>query len=320
MAGRGPGPEAAMPAPASPEAPPIAASRGAEDEAERVQAAPPPAEAPADAFAREAAAEAEAGRHHHEPSHEAAAEKAEEAHDHASEATLRIVEEPAPPSELVPPPPARALPAEEVAARVRPEVERGDAVIAGRVELIQVHPVPAGPGQLQRTWVAFRPNRGRHRAAPMEEQRIITRQSQFQPQALMITAGTTVRFPNYDRIQHNVFSLSEGNRFDVGLYGPGEGVAHTFLNPGLVYVYCNIHPNMAAFLWVVDTPYFAQIDMDGTFRIEGVPRGGGILEVWNHRAELYRFPVVAPDQNVRIALRITKPPVLQHTNKFGRPY
>ncbi len=225
----------------------------------------------------------------------------DEGHSHRAgheEESVVVLERIAAPEETGPPPAARALSPEEAARAVQPQVERGDAVIAGRVELIQAHPIPAGPGQLQRTWVAFRPNRGRHRAAPMEEQRIITRQSQFQPQALMITVGTTVRFPNFDRIQHNVFSLSPGNRFDVGLYGPNEGVAHTFLNPGLVYVYCNIHPNMAAFIWVVDTPYFAQLEGDGSFRIEGVPAGGGILEVWNHRAELYRFPVVAPDSSV----------------------
>ncbi|GIX32431.1 MAG: hypothetical protein KatS3mg125_0387 [Lysobacterales bacterium] len=260
----------------------------------------------------------EASHRHHR--HEAQKEHGE-AHEHPAEEENVLVMTPLEAEAPVePPPPARVVPREELQRKLEPTRERGDAVIAGRIELIQVHPIPAGPGQLQRTWVAFYPNRGRHRAAPMEEQRIITRQSQFQPQALMITLGTTVRFPNYDRIQHNVFSLSEGNRFDVGLYGPGEGVAHTFLNPGVVYVYCNIHPNMAAFVWVVDTPYHAQIQGDGSFRIEGVPRGGGILEVWNHRAELYRFPVVAPDENVRIALRITKPPVLQHTNKFGRPY
>lgn len=289
-----------VPSEASAAPPAPAAPAEAESVGESVAAAEPPAQPTA---------------HHHAEDAEHHAHQA--GHDEGSTVVLETLAEP---EETGPPPAARALPPEEVVRAIQPEVVRGDAVIAGRVELIQAHPIPAGPGQLQRTWVAFRPNRGRHRAAPMEEQRIITRQSQFQPQALLITVGTTVRFPNFDRIQHNVFSLSAGNRFDVGLYGPNEGVAHTFLNPGLVYVYCNIHPNMAAFIWVVDTPYFTQIEGDGSFRIEGVPPGGGILEVWNHRAELYRFPVVAPDLNVRIALRLTKPPVLQHTNKFGRPY
>jgi hypothetical protein len=167
--------------------------------------------------------------------------------------------------------------------------------------------------------VAFRP-RTPVPVEPAEELRILTRQSQFQPQAIAIPVGTKVRFPNLDRILHNVFSLTPGNSFDVGLYGPGPGEAHTFKRAGFVDIYCNLHPNMAAFLWVLDTPYFAQVNSDGSFRLDDVPAVGGVLEVWNHRADILRIPAVAPDDSLRATLRITLPPVPQHTNKLGEDY
>ncbi len=191
--------------------------------------------------------------------------------------------------------------------------------LSGTVSLLQVHEIPGGPALLSRSWVAFHP-RTPVRVEPGAELRILTRQSQFQPQTMAIPLGTTVRFPNLDRVLHNVFSLTPGNTFDVGLYGPGGGEAHRFERAGFVDIYCNVHPNMAAFLWVLDTPYFAQVNSDGSFRLDNVPAVGGVLEVWNHRADIVRIPAVAPDDNLRATLRITQPPVPQHTNKLGREY
>jgi plastocyanin len=195
----------------------------------------------------------------------------------------------------------------------------GTASLSGRISLVPVHPVPAGPALLSRTWVAFRP-REPVPTQPGEEVRILTRSSEFQPQTMAITVGTTVRFPNLDRILHNVFSLTPGNSFDVGLYGPGAGEAHTFRRAGFVDIYCNVHPNMAAFLWVLDTPYFTQVNADGSFRLDNLPAVGGVLEVWNHRAETVTIPALPPADNLRATLRITRPPVPQHTNKLGEPY
>jgi len=89
---------------------------------------------------------------------------------------------------------------------------------------------------------------------------------QFSPRWAVVQKGTTVQFPNLDHVYHNVFSLSSGNTFDLGLYNSsGEAKAHTFEEPGAVDVYCNIHPQMAASVLVVPNRYFAKVKADGTF-------------------------------------------------------
>ena len=88
----------------------------------------------------------------------------------------------------------------------------------------------------------------------------------------MVQRGTSIAFPNKDNIYHNVFSLSSGNSFDLGLYNSGgEAKTHTFTEPGSVDVYCNIHPQMAASVLVVPNRHFAKVKPDGTFEIAGVP-------------------------------------------------
>src|SRR5262249_39898623 len=97
------------------------------------------------------------------------------------------------------------------------------------------------------------------------------RNSSFAPNMLVIQKGTTVDFPNEDRIFHNVFSVSEPARFDLGLYKSGSSRSYTFNRAGVVDVYCNIHPDMVAKIKVVDSPYYVVASRDGAFRISNVP-------------------------------------------------
>jgi plastocyanin len=177
---------------------------------------------------------------------------------------------------------------------------------------------------LDQTVVAWRPDQDIE-FAPMDEQQVVTRDSRFYPQTLAVTSGTRVRFPNLDDIRHNVFSNSAGHRFDVGIYGPDEGAATRFDGAGMVEIYCNIHPNMAAFMLVLDTPHFTSPDEDGNFRLGGLPPGPGELQVWNYRAEQRLTTRRLRDSNrlgevVEMAIDITRPAVPQHTTKDGRPY
>lgn len=176
---------------------------------------------------------------------------------------------------------------------------------------------------LNQTVVAWRPDSA-PAVSPMEERVITTRSSRFFPQTMAVTSGTSVRFPNRDSIEHNVFSLTPGHQFDVGMYGEGEGVSNRFDGTGVVELFCNIHPNMAAFVLVLDTPFFVSPNADGRFDLSGLPEGPGELLVWNYRAE-EPFQRVAltldgaaelPD----ISVDITRPAVPQHTNKHGEPY
>jgi plastocyanin len=106
------------------------------------------------------------------------------------------------------------------------------------------------------------------------------RNVQFVPQVLAVQTGTRVSFPNNDRVFHNVFSFHESKRFDLGLYPVGMVKEVPFDKPGLSRVYCNIHPQMAAYVMVVDTPYFAVSDASGQFTIAAVPAGTWHYHGW----------------------------------------
>jgi len=106
------------------------------------------------------------------------------------------------------------------------------------------------------------------------------RNLQFAPQVLAVRVGTTVAFPNSDRVFHNVFSFRDGKRFDLGLYPAGATMRVTFDKPGVSRLFCNIHPGMAGYVVSVDTPYHAVSDRRGQFRIPAVPVGAYTFHAW----------------------------------------
>lgn len=145
---------------------------------------------------------------------------------------------------------------------------------------------------------------------------------QFAPQVLPVLRGTRVDFPNDDSIYHNIFSLSRTQPFDLGSYPRGESRQVTFERPGLVTLYCNIHPNMVANVLVLNNGWFAKTDADGRFRIEGVPAGDYQLRLWHPLASERQLPlqVGSGDQALgTLTLAIDKRTV-QHKNKYGKPY
>ena len=102
----------------------------------------------------------------------------------------------------------------------------------------------------------------------------------FSPHVLAVRVGTIVDFPNNDRVFHNVFSFRDGKRFDLGMYPVGTLRHVTFDRPGLSRIFCNIHPNMAAYVMAVDSPYFARADESGAFTIAEVPDGTYTYHAW----------------------------------------
>jgi plastocyanin len=103
----------------------------------------------------------------------------------------------------------------------------------------------------------------------------------FVPHVLAITTGTTVDFPNSDRVYHNVFSLSGVKRFDLGRYPAGRSRSVRFDRPGIVRVFCEIHSHMSAFILVFNHRYFAVTAPDGRYQIGRVPPGRYTLVAWN---------------------------------------
>lgn len=127
----------------------------------------------------------------------------------------------------------------------------------------------------------------------------------FIPHVMAVQLGTHVAFPNNDTVYHNVFSYREGKRFDLGLYPVGSTKTVDFNQPGLVRIFCNIHSNMSAFIWVIENPYFAKTDASGRFRIAGVPPGERGVSVWSERYGTRRLSVRVPrDGTVTLPIRL----------------
>jgi plastocyanin len=123
------------------------------------------------------------------------------------------------------------------------------------------------------------------------------RNETFVPHVLAIMAGTTVDFPNSDRIYHNVFSLSKTKPFDLGRYAVGRSKAIRFDRPGIVRVFCDIHSHMSAFILVFNHPFFAITDTDGRYRIDDVPPGSYNVIAWNEGLASEPKAVVVTDGN-----------------------
>ena len=117
-------------------------------------------------------------------------------------------------------------------------------------------------------------------AAPQQKVVVDQRNLAFFPQVVAIRVGTTVEFPNNDKVFHNVFSWRDGKKFDLGMYPKGAVKRIVFDKPGLARLFCNIHPNMAAYIMAVDSPYFAVSNERGTFAIAGVPTGTYTYHAW----------------------------------------
>jgi len=153
--------------------------------------------------------------------------------------------------------------------------------------------------------------------------RIASKSKRFEPRITAVPAGTTVDFPNLDGIFHNVFSLSPGARFDLGLYRNGASRAMTFDNPGLVRVYCNIHPQMAAYLMVIDGKVWAQTSGDGRAVLANVPAGRVDVRAWDEKGGDYQGTVdvtAGKSASLAIALDGSSWRETPHANKYGKKY
>jgi len=144
----------------------------------------------------------------------------------------------------------------------------------------------------------------------------------YAPHVLVVPVGSAVRFPNHDPFNHNVFSQSEPNQFDLGLYGRGEAKSQTFASPGLVRVYCNVHPRMVAYIQVMGNRYYAQPGADGSFTMANVPPGQYRLHVWHERvpAEVVTDITAGSGDALQITLDARGYRWEPHRNKYGKNY
>jgi hypothetical protein len=145
----------------------------------------------------------------------------------------------------------------------------------------------------------------------------------FNPRVVVVPVGGTVQFPNEDPIFHNAFSVSGDNRFDMELYKRPKVGAFTFQHPGIVKVYCNIHPQMSAVVVVRDNPLFTKAAADGSFTIENVPAGKYVVKAWHERGGESGSEVTVTETGTAQALFTLDGSTYKsvpHKNKFGKDY
>jgi plastocyanin len=157
---------------------------------------------------------------------------------------------------------------------------------------------------------------------------IVQRNKTFEPHVVVVQAGSAIEFPNKDPFFHNVFSLYDGKRFDLGLYEAGTTRSVHFNRVGVSFLFCNIHSEMSAVVIAVDTPYFALSDRAGHVAIPNVPDGRYEMHVWYERSQpgglkaLDRIVTISESTRALGTVQVTDSHdfTLAHKNKYGQDY
>jgi plastocyanin len=157
--------------------------------------------------------------------------------------------------------------------------------------------------------------------------RLVQKNKSFDPHVLVVPVGSVVEFPNRDPFFHNVFSLFEGKRFDLGLYEAGSTRDVVFDKPGISYVFCNIHSEMSAVVIAVSSPYYGISDTRGRVSIPHVPPGRYTLRIWYEETlpeelnNLTREVSISEDASSLGAMRLPATNMPQtHQNMYGHDY
>lgn len=163
---------------------------------------------------------------------------------------------------------------------------------------------------------------------PVQHYTVVQRHREFKPHLIVIPVGSVVDFPNKDPFFHNVFSLFDGKRFDLGLYEAGSTKSVTFSREGVSYIFCNIHPEMSAVILTLTTSLYSIGDASGAFRVANVPPGDYEMHIWiegvaqpvlDRMTRHLHVSADAADMEVieAPAMLLKRTP---HANMYGQPY
>ena len=164
--------------------------------------------------------------------------------------------------------------------------------------------------------------------APAKTPELVQHNKTFEPHLIVVQVGSLIQFPNKDPFFHNIFSMYDGKRFDLGLYEAGTSRSVRFDRPGVSFLFCNIHAEMSAVVVVVDTPYFAQSDHAGHVTIPNVPDGRYQMHVWYERSlpenlkGLSRVVTISEGTRALGPIHVVDNPnyTFAHKNKYGEDY
>jgi len=165
-------------------------------------------------------------------------------------------------------------------------------------------------------------------ASGQKKFQLVQHNKTFLPHVLVVPVGTVVDFPNHDPFFHNVFSLFDGKRFDLGLYEAGASNSVRFDRLGVSFLFCNIHPEMSAVVVAVDTPYYGLSDRKGNLTIQNVPDGKYELHVWYERSlpddlkTVAHAVVISSTSKDLGTIQVPENPsfTTAHKNKYGQDY
>jgi plastocyanin len=194
-------------------------------------------------------------------------------------------------------------------SREKPGMSGNDDEVVVWLKAVESEPPPSDSGAAKR-------------------EKLVQHHKTFEPHVLVVPVGSVVEFPNKDPFFHNVFSLFEGKRFDLGLYEAGVTNSVRFDREGVSYLFCNIHPEMSAVVVSVSTPYYGISDRHGRVSIPNVPDGRYEVHYWAERAlpealrKLTRVVTVSGSTRALGSVQIAENPNFSglHKNKYGQDY
>jgi plastocyanin len=202
--------------------------------------------------------------------------------------------------------------------------------VSARAEVSHPHDAAHAPHTSADVVVWLTPLRPDPAPPPLNTQKytLAQKDKQFTPHVLVVPTGSSVDFPNLDPFFHNVFSLFNGKRFDLGLYEAGSHRAVRFDREGVSYIFCNIHPEMGAIVVSLSTAFYAVSSPEGAVLIHGVPPGSYRLNVWAENVPIDRLKALGrvveiAARNVQLGalpLETSGDLMTHHQNKFGEGY
>ena len=177
-------------------------------------------------------------------------------------------------------------------------------------------------------WLTPQDRAGQATIGQRKRAQLVQRDKSFEPHVLVVRTGDTVDFPNRDPFFHNVFSLFDGKRFDLGLYEAGATNSARFDRAGVSFLFCNIHPEMSAVIVSVDTPYYGISDRAGRVTMVDVADGRYEMHVWYERSLADELKGLTRGVTVSGSARALEPIEIvenaafssAHKNKYGQDY